>query len=80
MEKGETSVEKWRGAVSEVEDIVDILQNFGPRVEGFNKYKWRSQARSILRTFIARTKDFEDEPEWERLMALQEDLKKADED
>lgn len=78
MEKGETSVEKWRDAVSEVEDIVDILQNFGPRVEGFNKYKWRSQARSIVRTFIARTKDFEDEPEWERLMELQEDLKKAE--
>ncbi|KAJ3536817.1 hypothetical protein NMY22_g5865 [Coprinellus aureogranulatus] len=80
MEKGETDVDKWKEAVAEVEEIVDIMRNFGPKVEGFNKYKWRPQARSIVRTFMARTKDFEDEPEWERLVELQEELKKAEED
>lgn len=76
MEKGETDVEKWRDAVTEVEDIVDVLRNFGPKVEGF---KWKLQAKSIVRTFIGRTKDFEDEPEWVRLTDLQEELKKEEE-
>ena len=76
MEKGETDVEKWRDAVTEVEDIVEVLRNFGPKVEGF---KWKLQAKSIVRTFIGRTKDFEDEPEWVRLTDLQEELKKEEE-
>ncbi|KAF9528043.1 tetratricopeptide repeat domain 27 [Crepidotus variabilis] len=73
IEKGEVDTEKWRAAVVEVEDIVDILRNFGPRVEG---YKWRLQGRSIVRIFMGRTKDFEDEPEWDRLTNLQEELRK----
>lgn len=73
MEKGETDVERWREAVNEVEEIVDVLRNFGPRVEGF---KWRLQGRSIVRTFVGRTRDFEDEPEWMRLTELQEQLRK----
>jgi tetratricopeptide (TPR) repeat protein len=76
MEKGETDVKRWREAVQEVEETVDILRNFGPHAEG---YKWRFQARSIIRTFTGRTKDFEDEPEWERLKDLQEELQKEEE-
>ncbi|KAL1940060.1 hypothetical protein VTO73DRAFT_9395 [Trametes versicolor] len=75
MERGETDVEKWREAVGEVEEIVDVLRNFGPRVDGF---KWKLQARSIVRTFMGRTKDFEDEPEWARLTTLQEEIRKED--
>ncbi|KAF9458469.1 hypothetical protein BDZ94DRAFT_1270529 [Collybia nuda] len=75
MEKGETDVAKWREAVKEVEEIIDILRNFGPRAEGF---KWRLQGRSILRTFIGRTKDFEDEPEWNGLAELQDDFRKEE--
>ncbi|OSC97957.1 tetratricopeptide repeat domain 27 [Trametes coccinea BRFM310] len=75
MERGETDVEKWREAVGEVEEIVDVLRNFGPRVEGFN---WKLQARSIVRTFMGRTKDFEDEPEWARLTTLQEEIRRED--
>ncbi|KAF9051203.1 TPR-like protein [Hymenopellis radicata] len=75
MEKGETDVAKWREAIAEVEDIVDVLRNFGPRVDGF---KWKLQARSIVRTFIGRTKDYEDEPEWSRLTDLQEEVRKED--
>lgn len=65
--KGETDIAKWREAVGEVEDIVDVLKNFGPRVEG---YTWQFQARSVVRTFMGRSKDFEDEPEWGRLDKL----------
>ena len=71
MEKGESNIERWREGVNEVCEIVDVLRNFGPRVDG---YKWRLQGRSILRTFTGRTRDFEDEPEWHRLTELQEEL------
>jgi hypothetical protein len=77
MEKGETDLKRWREAVQEVEEIVDILRNFGPRVEG---YKWRLQARSIVRTFVGRTKDYDDEPEWQRLEVLQDELRNVEEE
>ena len=75
MERGETDEKVWREGVREVEDIVDILGNFGPRVEGFN---WKLQARSIVRSFMGKTKDFEDEEEWSRLVALLEGMRKDD--
>ncbi|TFY68159.1 hypothetical protein EVJ58_g1183 [Rhodofomes roseus] len=75
MEKGETDVQRWREAVGEVEEMVDVLRNFGPRAEDF---KWKLQARSILRTFMGRTKDFEDEPGWSRLADLLEDTRKEE--
>ena len=76
IEKGDnTDLVKWRDAISEVEDIVDILSNFGPRIQG---YKWKVQARSIVRTFMGRTRDFEDESEWVRLTKLQDELRKED--
>ena len=77
MEKGEADVEKWREAVSEVEEIVDILRNFGPRTQNS---KWRLQGRSIVRAFMARTRDFEDEPEWGRLVELQSEFQKEGEE
>ncbi|KAJ7698045.1 tetratricopeptide repeat domain 27 [Mycena rosella] len=82
MERGETDVSKWRDAVSDVEDIVGALRNFGPRAaqdEGANK--WRLQARSIVRTFMGKTKDgFEDEPEWSKLEEMLDELKKRADD
>lgn len=75
MEKGETDVQKWKEAVDEVEEIVDVLKNFGPRAEGS---KWRLQARSIIRTFMGRTRDFEDEVHWQRLVQLQEELRQEE--
>jgi len=72
-EKGEMDVGHWKVAVTEVEEIVDVLRNFGPKIEG---YKWGFQARSIVRSFMGKTKeDFEDEPEWQRLVDLAEELK-----
>jgi hypothetical protein len=72
MEAGETDLERWREGVREVEDIYDVLVNYGPKVKGS---KWKLQARSILRTFMGRTKDFEEEPEWSRLVGLLDVLK-----
>jgi hypothetical protein len=74
MEAGETDLERWREGVREVEDIYDVLVNYGPKVEGS---KWKLQARSIVRTFMGRTKDFEDEPEWSRLVELLDGLKQG---
>jgi len=65
--------DNWRGAVTEVEEIVDVLRNFGPKIKG---YKWELQARSIVRNFMGKTRgDFEDEPEWQRMVGLREELK-----
>jgi len=72
-EKGEMGVDNWRVAVVEVEEIVDVLRNFGPKIEG---YKWGLQARSIVRSFMGKTRsEFEDEQEWQRLVDLTEELK-----
>jgi len=72
-ERGEMEMDNWRVAVTEVEEIVDVLRNFGSKIEG---YKWGLQARSILRSFMGKTKeDFGDEPEWQRLVDLTEELK-----
>ncbi|KAG2138089.1 uncharacterized protein EDB93DRAFT_1242163 [Suillus bovinus] len=62
FEKGETDVEKWREAVNEVEEIMDV--SIG-----------RHQGRSIVRTFMGRSKDFEDQAEWSRLVELQSELR-----
>lgn len=71
---------KFKDAVKEVEEIVDVLMNFGPKAEeagGDNR--WKMQARSIVRTFLARTKDeYEDEEGWDDLIRLREELKAAE--
>lgn len=74
IEAGETDLERWREGVRKVEDIYDVLVNYGPKVEGS---KWKLQARSIVRTFMGRTKDFEDESEWSRLIELLDGLKQG---
>ncbi|KAE9392320.1 TPR-like protein [Gymnopus androsaceus JB14] len=67
----------WRDAVGEVQEIVDILINIGARLEASGSTKkWRSKAKSIVRSFMGRTREnFEDDPEWHRLEELQEELK-----
>lgn len=94
LEKGsQIDVRSWQEAAREVEEIVDVLRNFGPRAEAEARKaahegdddggvgsghgpKWIPQARSIVRTFMARSKDnFSDDPHWERLVALQEELR-----
>lgn len=80
----EVEVERWREAVVEVEEYVDVLRNFAPKAaeerrnEDATKREtsWAFQARSVVRTFMGRTRDaFEGEPEWERLTDLLKELK-----
>lgn len=88
--KLEVDVERWREAVGEVEEYVDVLRNFGPKAleerKGLSdtgtvqkrEGTWSFQARGVVRTFMGRTRgSFEDEPEWERLKDLAEDLKQS---
>ncbi|EJD55316.1 TPR-like protein [Auricularia subglabra TFB-10046 SS5] len=70
------TVEQWKTAISEVGATVDVLRDLGSRADGHGSDKWRIQARGLVRTFAARSKDFVDEPEWARVEALQEELKK----
>ena len=84
----ETDLQKWRDAVSEVTEFVDVLRNFGPRAseeaeenggpDGKKKRSgsWQFRARTVVRTFMGRTKDsFENEPEWAKLTEVLDDLR-----
>ncbi|KZV93068.1 TPR-like protein [Exidia glandulosa HHB12029] len=73
------TVASWNEALHEVEEIVDVLRNLGPRAEGGSGSKWKLQARGLVRTFASRSKDFQDEPEWAKVEAMQEELKKRGE-
>lgn len=81
-ERVERDVKRWREAVNSIEDLVATLEQLGPRVpkvEGKKGGDWRFQARGIVRTFMGRTRNaFENEPEWDRLKDLLDELKRAD--
>ena len=72
-EKGEMDMDNWKVAITEVEEMVDVLRNFGSKIEG---YKWKFQSRSVVRNFMGKTRGtFADEPEWQQLVDLTEELK-----
>ncbi|KAG8760690.1 hypothetical protein FRC12_009522 [Ceratobasidium sp. 428] len=76
----ETDIERWREGVDEIMEIVDVLRNLGPRAEeerqGAKGGTWQFQSKSLVRTFMGRTRaSFGDEPEWDRLKELLDDLK-----
>lgn len=73
--RGEIETGDWRAAVADVEEIVGVLRELGPLVK---RCRWRLQGQSIVRSFVGRSRDFEDEPEWERVGALQRDLRNED--
>ena len=86
----ERKVERWREAVEETREVADVMQGLGPKavvVEERRGLKegekpvwkdWKFQARSLVRSFMGRTKDaFGEEPEWETLKEILEDLKNA---
>ncbi|KEI37379.1 uncharacterized protein L969DRAFT_96458 [Mixia osmundae IAM 14324] len=65
-------------AAQEVLDVVDVLRNMGSKeVDGqLVLADWRYQAKSIVRTFLARTRtNFEEEPAWQSLNEELQDLK-----
>jgi tetratricopeptide (TPR) repeat protein len=64
----ERELERWKEAVQEIEDLVDVLSLLGPKAAaqasdadadatGKKKGDWRFQARGIVRTFMGRTKE-----------------------
>ena len=54
----ETDRDKFEEAVSELEELVGVMQVLGPKAkkEEGKKGDWRFQARGLVRTFIGRTK------------------------
>ncbi|BGP48215.1 hypothetical protein JCM10450v2_004087 [Rhodotorula kratochvilovae] len=67
-------------AAEQVESVVGVLENYGDkeRSDGTGPVApdWKFQARSLVRTFLGRTKGaFEDEPEYERLKELVKELR-----
>jgi hypothetical protein len=84
----ETDLEKWRDAVDEVSEFVGVLRDLGRRaseeeeesgrLDGKKKRSgsWQFRARTVVRTFMGRTKDsFENEREWAKLTELLDDLR-----
>ncbi|EIW70151.1 hypothetical protein TREMEDRAFT_30027 [Tremella mesenterica DSM 1558] len=66
----EVDIEKWKEGVKDVIEIVETV-----RVERGEMINWKLTARNIIRTFMARTKVFNDEPEMEQLRQLVQDIK-----
>ncbi|BGP56121.1 hypothetical protein JCM8202_005888 [Rhodotorula sphaerocarpa] len=75
----ERDLTRFREAAEHVDTIVTMLENLGTK-DGANgepvAKDWKFQARSIVRTFLGRTKEiFADEPEYERLKESLADLR-----
>ncbi|SCZ88845.1 BZ3500_MvSof-1268-A1-R1_Chr2-1g04673 [Microbotryum saponariae] len=66
-------------ATTRVEEVVTMLENLGPKSKADGELvakDWKFQARSIVRTFMGRTRDsFGDEKAFEKVKDLLQDLK-----
>lgn len=93
-----TDRSNWLQAVEALEELCELLENFGPREVALNGQgveldvdesktttdvaqrepamaNWRFRARSLVRSFIGRTRDaFDTDPEWDRLVELRDSL------
>ncbi|GAA5983716.1 hypothetical protein JCM10908_000392 [Rhodotorula pacifica] len=78
-ESVERDLPRFREACEQVETVVSMLENLGTKdgKDGQPVAKdWKFQARSLVRTFLGRTKEaFADEPEYERLRELLAELR-----
>ena len=75
-----TNKNEFEIAAERVLETVDILRNLGGREvhSEFVLKDWKSQARSVLRSFLGRTKEtFGDEEIWGKLDAEMKQLKSA---
>lgn len=75
-----TDKSAWMLAIAELRDLVDLLSNLGAREEADGPVMpdWRFQSRTLVRNIMSRTRDsFEDEPEWDELVTLLDELKTA---
>lgn len=67
------SGEAWREAVLEVRETCEAIETLSARMD--KEKEGRFKARSLLRNFMARFKDWEESKEWEELLELKEELK-----
>ncbi|KAG9003220.1 hypothetical protein FRB90_011233 [Tulasnella sp. 427] len=91
-ERVATDLERFKGAIVELEELVDVMRNLGPRAieesqrsgtaegeEGRRRKtnSWQFQARGLVRTFMGRTRESfgDQEPEWNKLEELLEELR-----
>ncbi|GHJ86267.1 hypothetical protein NliqN6_2669 [Naganishia liquefaciens] len=86
-EQVERDLPRFKEAVEDLEELVDLMRMLGPRAkeqeaaQGLEKGKakwndWKFQARTLVRTFVGRTRDsFGDQPDFDRLKELLDDLR-----
>ncbi|GAA5820437.1 hypothetical protein JCM11251_005628 [Rhodosporidiobolus azoricus] len=71
--------ERFKAACERVDEVVTMLENLGTKDKEDGELvakDWKFQARSLVRTFLGRTKEaFEDEPEYQHLKDLLQELK-----
>lgn len=79
-----TDKRTWALAVEELQELCDVLMNLGDQAAAPGQSEaampdWKFRARTLVRNFMARTRDsFEDEPEWESLTDLMTELKRSE--
>jgi tetratricopeptide (TPR) repeat protein len=67
----------WQTVVERTEDLVSIMENYGPEVTDLGP-RWRGKARSAIRSVMGKAKEnWEDTDEWKRLEGLLDGLKVA---
>lgn len=65
----------WRVVVQRTDELVAVLENFGPQVEDLGP-KWKGKARSAIRSVMGKGKDtWEGSKSWETLKNLLDGLK-----
>lgn len=70
--------EAWKVVVQRTDELVAVLENFGPQVEEIGPQKWKGKARSALRSVMGKGKEpWERSEGWETLKNLLEGLKSS---
>lgn len=65
----------WKIVVQRTDELVAMLENFGPQVEELGP-KWKGKARSAIRSIMGKGKEaWEDSESWETLKTLLDGLK-----
>ncbi|ODA79687.1 hypothetical protein RJ55_05281 [Drechmeria coniospora] len=65
----------WKEVVKRTDELVSALENWGPDVESLGA-RWRSKARSAVRSVMGRAKEnWADSEEWRTLESIMEGLK-----
>ena len=76
-EKGNWLLDKqaWEGVVARTDELVSILENYGPEVEGIGD-RWKGKARSAVRSVLGRAREsWEGDEGWRALEGLMEALR-----